>query len=386
MNNSLKFYKCKILVINNLENNNIKNEIALVEDKNDLFSLYNNIISFKEYKLNYKDPINYFTLPFFKNIYQLVINNFDIINALNITAHCFTDERKLIVNFILNKLKTGYTLSESLANSFNKYFDNIVIEIVRISEKTANLSKSITNIINYLESKNNTKEKIKKAIRYPITILILVNIIILIWLILIIPQFQSIFNDLNIELPLLTKCIIKCSDVLINHPIIIGIIFISILIYIKLNIENLKSKMLQLPIIKDINNSINKMQFFNALSLMLQANINLIEALDCLNKVENFKQYSSIVNFIRNGKTLTASIIISQKFEDYEISIISVGEKSGQIWISFQSIANILNIKINDKLDKIISTIPTILMIIAGLLLIILVYSTFNPLYTGFNY
>ena len=87
-----------------------------------------------------------------------------------------------------------------------------------------------------------------------------------------------------------------------------------------------------------------------------------------------------------SAKTLTASIIISQKFEDYEISIVSVGEKSGQIWISFQSIANILNIKINDKLDKIISTLPTILMIIAGLLLIILVYSTFNPLYTGFSY
>lgn len=383
MNNSLKFYKCKIL-----ENNNIKKEIALVEDKKDLFNLYKNIISFKEYKPKYKDPINYFTLPFFKNIYQLVVNKFDIISALNITANCFIDERKLIVNFILNKLKIGYTLSESLANSFlfNKYFDNIVIEIVRISEKTANLSQSITNIINYLESKNNTKEKIKKTIRYPVIIIILVNIIILFWLILIIPQFQSIFNDLNIELPLLTKCIIKCSFILINYPIIISIIFISILVYIKLNIHIITNKILNFPIIKDINNSINKMQFFNALSLMLQANINLIEALDCLNEVENFKQYSNIVNFIRNGKTLTTAIILSQKFENYETSIISVGEKSGQIWISFQSIANILNIKINDKLDKIISTLPTILMIIAGLLLITLVYSTFNPLYTGFNY
>lgn len=380
MGSSIKFYKCKIF-----ENNSIKSKIALVENEKDLLSLYENIISFKEYKPKYKDTINYFTLPFFKNIYQLVVNNFDIINSLKITSNCFGDERKLIVDFIINKLKLGYTLSESLT-IFNKYFDSIVIEMVRISEKTANLSQSIINIINYLESKNNMKEKIKKTIRYPITILVLVNAIMFIWLILVIPQFQSIFNDLNIELPLLTKCIIKCSNILINYPIIISIIFMGILFYIKLNINIVKNKLLKLPIIKDINNSINKMQFFNSLSLMLQANINLIEALDCLNKVENFKQYSSIVSLIRSGKTLTTSIIISQKFEDYEVSIISIGEKSGQIWISFQSIVNILNMKINNKLDKIVSILPTILMVIAGLLLITLVYSTFNPLYNGFNY
>ena len=378
--NNLKFYKCKVL-----ENNIIKNEMALVENKQDLFNLYKNIISIKEYKPKYKNPINYFTLPFFKNIYQLVNNNFDIINSLKITAYCFIDERKLIINFILNKLKIGYTLSESL-DIFDEFFNEIVIEIVKISEKTANLSQSIMNIINYLESRNNMQSKIKKTIRYPVTILILVNITILFWLLLIIPQFKNIFIDLNIKLPLLTKCIVKFSSFLIKYPIIFIVIFICISLYIKLNFNNIKNKLLKFPIIKDINTNINKIQFFKSLSLMLQANIDLIESLDCLNKVENFKKYSNIVNFIRNGKTLTASVIISQKFEPYEISIISVGEKSGQIWISLQSIVNILQIKVNDKLDKIIAILPTILMIFAGLLLITLVYSTFTPLYTGFNY
>ena len=210
----MKFYKCKIF-----ENNNIKNEIVLVENKTDIFNIYNNIINIKPYKLKHKNYVNYFTLPFFNNLYQLVVNNFDIINALQMTAHCFTDERKLIVDFIINKLKLGCTLSESL-NIFNEYFDNIVIEMIKISEKTANINQSILNIIEYLESKNNIKNKIKKTIRYPITILILVNVIIIIWLVLIIPQFESIFDDLNIELPLLTKCIITCSNILINYPII----------------------------------------------------------------------------------------------------------------------------------------------------------------------
>ena len=376
----MKFYKCKIL------NNNITTiELALVENKKELFNLYTNIIAINEYKPKHKDPIEYFTLPFFENIYQLIIGNFEIINALQVTAHCFSDERKLIVKFIINKLKIGYTLSESLS-IFDKYFDNIVIELIRVSEKTANISKVIQNIINYLKAQNKMKEKVKQTIRYPIISLLLVNTLVLIWLIIIIPQFQGIFEELNIKLPLLTKFIIKCSSILINYPIIISVIFISILIYIKTNINSIKNKLLKLPIINNINNAINKMQFFNALSLMVQANINLIEALDCLNKVENFKQYANIVNFIRSGKTVTASVILNQKFKNYEISIISVGEKSGQIWISFQSIVNILNIKINDKLDKIISTLPTIIMIISGILLIILIYSTFNPLYNGFNY
>ena len=380
MNKDIKFYKCKVL-----ENNIVNNRLALVDDKQDLFNLYNNIISIREYKPKYKDPINYFTLPFFKNLYQLIINNFEIINALKITAHCFIEERKLIVNFIINKLQTGYTLSDSLS-IFSEFFDNIVIEIIKISEKTANINQSIKNIINYLGSKNNMKSKIAKAIRYPVTVLVLVNSIILIWLVLIIPQFENIFSELNIEFSLLTKCIVKCSNFLIEYPIIICCILICILIYIKLNIKFIINKLLCLPIIKEITSSLNKMQFLNSLSLMLQSNINLIEALDCLNKLDNFKQYSSIVNFIRNGKTFTSAIIISNKFENYEVSIISVGEKSGQIWISLQSIVNILQIKINDKLDKIISNLPVILMIIAGMLLIILVYATFTPLYTGFNY
>ena len=377
----MQLYKCKCIN----KQYQIQNILIIAKSENELLQINKNIISYKKYKSKLTNPTKNFTLPFFKNLYQLLSNQYELIEALKISLNFFEDERNLIINYIIANIRQGYSFSKTLG-LFNQYFDSIVIETIRISEKTAELTHALRNIINYLESQLNIKSRINNTIRYPILVLTLILCIVNIWLIWIIPQFSGIFTDLNIQAPLVTKCILTCSSIIINYKYIILLLVIISTVYCIVFLDKIKGTILKLPIINNIVKNIHKMKFFESLSIMLKSKLNLVDSLECLNTIPEFQKYANIVQFIKSGKTLYEASSLNQQFSNYELAIILTGEQSGQPWIVFQSISNILQFKLNEQFNRIASMLPSILMSIAGVILILLAYSTFAPLYSVFPY
>ena len=382
----MEFYKYKFLDkmgCVKIGFNFIENDTQLSQYLNDIGGT---LISYKKISSKIRRPIEEFTIPFFKNLYQLISNHLDLITSLGITSKLFQkEEGRLIVENIIQNIKSGTSFSEALSK-FDRYFDKLTLKIIEISEKTANLSDSLKNIISYLESESITKQKIKNSLRYPVILFFCVVFVMMFWVIFIVPKFAELFSDIGTELPFLTKCVVNLSSFfeknLLNIFIIISIFVFFIIKLLKDN-RKLEKILKNIPIIKDIKREIVVMNFFSAMSMMIKENVNLLDALECQGIIKNFPETKDILFYVRNGTNLTNSMRKCKIFNDYEISIIESGERSGDLWPAFKSASEMLRMKLNQRSEKIISLIPTITIIFIGVLLLVIVYSVIVPMYSN---
>lgn len=382
----MEFYKYKFLD----KMGCVKIEFNFIENETQLFQYLNDIggtlISYKKISSKIRRPIEEFTIPFFKNLYQLISNRMELIASLKITEKLFQkEEGRLIVENIIQNIKSGISFSEALSK-FDRYFDKLTLKIIEISEKTANLSDSLKNIIVYLESESITKQKIKNSLRYPMILFFGVVFVMMFWILFIVPKFAELFSDIGTELPFLTKCVIKLSSFFQKNLLIILLIFATLVFFAaKLLKDKKKSeKFLNIiPIVKNIKREIVVMNFFSAMSMMMRGHVNLLDALECQGIIKNFPETKDILLYVRNGTNLTNSMRKCKIFNDYEISIIESGEKSGDLWPAFKSASEMLRMKLNQRSEKIISLIPTITIIFIGILLLVIVYSVIVPMYSN---
>lgn len=354
----------------------------------DFFKTFKNedlvFISKKEQNSSIKNPIVDFTIPFLKNLLQLVKNKLNLINALDIVATLFQDEEsKLIVKHITDSIKSGRSLSQAFGK-FGRFFDKLTIKTIEISEKTARLSESLGRIISYLESSIKLKNKLKSSLRYPIILFFVISFVFSFWIFVLVPKFAELFSEMNIQPPLISRIIMKLSHLISDNFIEIAVsIFIVIGAFWKI-FSNQKTKLLsKIPIISSIKRDIFVFNFFTALEIMIQEKINLIEALECL-KNDNPKIQNAI-NFIKNGNSFSVAMSQMGIFKNQEISIIKTGEESGDLWPAFKTASDISKQNLERKSEKIASMIQPLAIGVMGILLIIMVYSLITPLYSNLD-
>ena len=119
------------------------------------------------------------------------------------------------------------------------------------------------------------------------------------------------------------------------------------------------------------------------MELMLSNKINLIDALGCISNT--IPQITLVIDLIKSGKTFSEALKKAKILNEYELSIISSGERSGELWVAFKSISETSRQNIENMSQRIVAIVPSIVMIGIGLLLIILIYALFIPLYSNLN-
>lgn len=378
----MKLFKCKLLN----KDGNIIERFVLAESYEGLVkSFYKNnivLISGKPQKSRIKSPYKDFTIPFLRNLSQLVKNKFNLVISLEITAKIFNNiESNLIVEHIIKDIKDGISFSEALAK-FDRYFDDFTIKTIEISEKTARLSEALINIIKYLESNFEIQQKVKSAIKYPIILFCCVSFVFLFWMFVIVPKFAELFSEMGISLPFCTKIVIRFSNFLINNTVCIFLFILSSSIFIIKHVK-LSGIFSRIPVIFKIKQNLLILNFFNAMNIMIEEKLNLI---DCLQSLETqYPAVKSIIKFIKGGNSFSKSLIKSKMFPELDISIIETAEKSGNLNSAFQTIVILARNYIDNKLDEIIKLIPTLAVCFVGVLLIIIVCSLVIPIYSGVN-
>ena len=217
----MQFYNCKVL---NLNGEVIYKKI-FAEESTNLFDLFKKsdllLISATNQKSLIRNPITNFTLPFFKNLSQLVNNKIELIDALKIIANLFkNEEEQLIIETIIQQICLGMNLSQALSK-FGRYFDKLSLKSIEVSEKTAELPKTIERIVTHISENLKLQNKIKEAMRYPIILIIFISIAIIFWFFILVPKFVELFYELNIELPFITRVIVSISKFVTKNSLFI---------------------------------------------------------------------------------------------------------------------------------------------------------------------
>ncbi|WP_024954636.1 type II secretion system F family protein [Sulfurospirillum arcachonense] len=288
---------------------------------------------------------------------------------------------KNIFQKIDDDLNSGLSLTEAMM-TFRYELGDVTIAMVELGESTGNMAESLEKLSEILEEIEENRQKFKKALRYPITVIIAIGIAFTILMVYVVPKFKDIFAKLKADLPLPTKILLVMEHAVNNygHLLLLALIVTIVTFkYLLKNNEEFKDKydqyILKVYLIGNITFYATLSRFTLVFTELIRAGIPISDALDtALLTLENTylkKQLAAVKTSVSRGISLTEAFRDTNLFEGMLIQMIHAGEQSGTLDKMLEKVTDYFKSKFNDIIDNIASYIePILLAFIAGMVLL----------------
>ena len=308
-----------------------------------------------------------------------------------------TESKKLrdIMTDVLEKVKTGSTLSEAIAN-YPRTFSEVFVGLIGAGEKTGKLTDSFVHMSEHMKWTNDLRRKIKKAVTYPIVLLVVMSAVIAILMVFVVPKLIKFILDQGFEVPIHTRALIATSEAFqTSWYIIFGIPILAFMGIMTLYRTNEKfayfmdGLMLKLPVLGQAMRKINLARFTHFFAVMFKSGIDIPDALIGSRKVVGNRVISESVELVHRGivegNSLTASLRMSNQFPSLVIRMFKVGEDSGNMNDALENIKFFYDREVSDAVDGMIGLIQPILTLFMGGLIFWVIAAVFGPLYASFS-
>ncbi|KPH96609.1 type II secretion system protein F [Pseudoalteromonas porphyrae] len=296
-----------------------------------------------------------------------------------------------LMETIGDQVKAGGTLSDALRRH-PRYFDDLYCDLVASGEQSGALDKIFDRVAIYKEKSEALKSKIKKAMFYPIAVLVIALIVTSILLIFVVPQFQDIFAGFGAELPAFTLMVIGISEFMQEYWWVILIIMVAAGYAYKEAL--LKSKklrdandrlILKLPVIGMILNKAAVARYARTLSTTFAAGVPLVDALDSAAGASGNAVYRYAILDIKaevsSGNQMNWAMRNSKIFPDMVIQMVAIGEESGSLDGMLAKVATIYEQEVDDAVDGLSSLLEPLIMAVLGVLVGGLIIAMYLPIF-----
>ncbi|QOY52813.1 type II secretion system F family protein [Candidatus Sulfurimonas baltica] len=315
-----------------------------------------------------------------------------IYDSLNEIANSTDDQNlKLVFKKLAEDINSGHSLSKSMEN-FRFELGNLTIAMVQLGEKTGNLDESLYSLADMLEEIRANITKFKKAMAYPRNVMIAMAIAFTVLISYVVPQFKSIFEELNAELPLPTQILLTLEHLFNNYgPYVLAILFASFVTF-KYLINNNKdirfgwhNVLLKTMLIKNIIKYATLSRFTLVFSELIRAGIPIAEALDTsVAMIDNLplkKKLLSVRATVEKGGTLNDGLKDTNLFENMIIQMISAGEDSGTLDTMIKKVAEYYKMRFDAIIDGLSEAIEPLMLLIIASMVILLALGIFLPMW-----
>lgn len=299
---------------------------------------------------------------------------------------------KEIFSTVLLEVESGTSISVSM-RQYKEEVGNISIAMFDLGEKTGSLDESIKKLAEILQEVYDNRMKLKKATRYPVTVLFAMVIAFSFVITLIIPQFQSMFAEYQTALPFPTLVLLWIEAAIREYGLFV--LFGAMLLSFALSITYKRSMafrlkfdkyMLKVYIVGQVIYLSMIGRFVYVFDRLASSGIPLVEALKTsVDIVENSflrERLYSIIDAIEEGKSLTEGFEDTKQFESMIIQMISAGETSGSLNTMLEKITTIYRNKYGYLVDNVAVMIePLLIAGIAGFVML-LALGIFLPMWS----
>ncbi|MDR1401882.1 MAG: type II secretion system F family protein [Puniceicoccales bacterium] len=318
---------------------------------------------------------NLVLLTFFEKLTKMVSSGLTLTDSISsIDKRTKSAAEKMLTSSVLADILAGVSFSDALRRVGGK-IDGNVYSIILIGESSGNLAKALADVTSLLKSNNALKKQLISSLIYPSFLICLVIGVMMLFTFVLMPGMKSFISDLGGKIPSMVKFLesmANCFVYLIPAAIIAIIVAIIALPRIrKTKIGRYKTDaiLLKIPPFSSIVSLVMKTNLSNLMATLLGNGINTSEALELAqlsisNKVL-LEQFINAKNDILDGKTVCAS------FEKYRIldgeacDFIEIGEKTGDLAVSFRDIHKIYADDLKSSLKKIVISISATAMAVA---------------------
>ncbi|RZL90442.1 MAG: type II secretion system F family protein, partial [Variovorax sp.] len=246
-----------------------------------------------------------------------------------------------LLNDIRADVETGTSLSSAF-RKFPKYFNNLYCNLVEAGEAAGILEELLDRLATYMEKTEGIKSKIKSALMYPISVVVVAFVVVAIIMIFVIPAFKNVFSSFGAELPAPTLFVMAISEFFVAYWwLIFGVIGGGLYFFMQAWKRNAKVQrvmdrvLLKIPIFGSLIDKSCIARWTRTLATMFAAGVPLVEALDSVGGASGNTVYSDatikIQQEVSSGTSLTAAMTNANLFPSMVIQMTAIGEESGSI-------------------------------------------------------
>lgn len=315
-----------------------------------------------------------------------LLQAFDIVGR----GHANPAVGKLLLD-IKADVETGSSLSQAF-RKFPLYFDNLYCNLVAAGEQAGILDTLLDRLATYKEKIIGIKSKIKSALFYPISIIVVSFVITAIIMIFVIPAFKEVFRSFGADLPAPTLIVISISDFFIAYWwLIFGGIGGGIYAFIEAykRSESMQYAFdrysLRVPVFGEIIRKSVIARWTRTLATMFSAGVPLVESLESVGGAAGNNVYKmatrQIQGEVSTGTNLTQAMQNSNLFPNMVTQMVAIGEESGALDSMLSKVADFFEQEVDDSVEALSSLMEPMIMVILGTLIGGMVIAMYLPIF-----
>lgn len=315
-----------------------------------------------------------------------LLQSFDIISEGSANPNM----RKL-VDDIKQEVAAGHSFATALRQK-PQYFDDLFCNLVDAGEQAGALESLLDRVATYKEKTESLKAKIKKAMTYPIAVVIVAFIVTGILLIKVVPQFQTLFSGFGADLPAFTTMVINLSQYLQDYWLIVLIALILSVVGFRHAYRTsekfrngLDRGLLKAPVIGQLLYKSAVARYARTLATTFAAGVPLVDALDSVSGATGNIVFKNAVNKVKQdvstGMQLNFSMRATGVFPTLAIQMTAIGEESGALDSMLDKVASYYEEEVDNMVDSLTSLMEPIIMAVLGVIVGGLVIAMYLPIF-----
>ncbi|GAB0150730.1 type II secretion system F family protein [Marinobacterium sp. BA1] len=298
--------------------------------------------------------------------------------------------KKLIYD-VKGDVNSGLDFASALSRHPD-YFDSLVCSLVQAGEQSGSLETMLDRIATYKEKTESLKKKIKKAMTYPIAIIVVGIAVSAILLVKVVPQFEAIFTGFGADLPTFTQLVVGMSEWMQKWWFVVLLSIVALFfVFTKLKAKSEKFSdlvdraVLRLPVFGGILQKAAVARFARTLATTFSAGVPLVEALNSAAGAAGNVVYRNAIVQIRNGvstgQALQHAVQMTGVFPVMTVQMISIGEEAGSLDHMLDRVATFYEEDVDNAVDNLSSLLEPMIMVILGVLVGGLVIAMYLPIF-----
>lgn len=329
---------------------------------------------------------------FTRQICTMLSSGIAVVQALDMVGNSNRKPKvKALILDIKSEVESGMAFSKALGKH-HLYFNDLYCSLVHAGEEAGVLEVLLDKIATYLEKSEALKAKVKKALTYPVIVLVFAFVVTAILLLFVIPTFEDLFKGFGAELPALTRMVIDLSKVfqeywylIIGGPVVAIVGFIETRKRSRAFAQWLDRMVLQLPLIGDLVACSANARFSRTLSTLFSGGVPLVDAMLSVAGATGNYVYEKAVLEMREsvsiGQQLNFAMRQTSLFPDMVIQMIAIGEEAGSLGDMLAKVADFYEAEVDQKVDQLTTMIEPLLMAFLAGVVGTLVVAMYLPIF-----
>jgi type IV pilus assembly protein PilC len=291
---------------------------------------------------------------------------------------------------VKQSVESGSTFAGALAKHPH-VFDNLFTNLISAGEMGGILDTILNRLSAYMEKAAKLKQKVKSAMKYPVTVLFVSGIITMFLLVKVIPQFAGMFESMGKDLPALTVTVVAFSDYAVDNLglIVVGFILFSVGFVMVRRTDKggyaMDWILLKMPVMGELVTKASIAKFTRTLGTLISSGVPILDALEIVAKTAGNRVIENAIYYVREqiseGKSISGPLMEVGVFPKMVVQMIGVGESTGAMDIMLSKIADFYDDEVDAAVDGITSMIEPLIMVVLGGIIGVVMLAMYMPIF-----